>query len=131
MVEVIDFSERCGFCGRKTDKKDLKPQVYADRWIYQACPICKDPMQQEDDKVLAANRKAREREERNRQNRINERRRLQRRRRRRFNPYTNKKYCKLCSYWMNKSNWKKHNETKRHAKNLFKEMESSKTSQTI
>lgn len=118
-METIDFNEFCGFCKRKSS--DLK-SIYFGNEKFRACPSCREPIHDEDNKFFIQRRKeiAKEKaESKARWKAYDKRRRL---RKRKANPYTNKKNCKTCGIWINKSSWKNHNVSKKHAKNLFKEI---------
>ena len=124
-MEVIDFSERCGFCGRKqVDPKTLRDQLFGDKF-YKACEICYEPIKAEDEKALDIIRKNIAEKKRALKRKQKARIKLEKKRRRNANPYTNKKHCNICKFWMNKNNWKKHNETRRHARNLIKQINNS------
>lgn len=124
-IEVIDFSERCNFCGRKTDKDKLK-NTYFGKEQFKACSTCRTAIQDNDNEYFIQRRKEIKRTQAEIDRGIREYNKRAKARRRLMNPHTNKKYCKLCNFWMNKSNWKTHGVTKRHAKNLFAQMEKAK-----
>lgn len=118
-MKVLDFNEFCQFCLKKSNKL---MNTYFGKEKYRACSICRKGIQENDNEFFIQRRKEIQKEKAQNKARWKTYAKRRRQRKRKANPYTDKKNCKTCKIWINKSSWKNHNVSKKHAKNLFKEM---------
>lgn len=122
--DIADIEKKaCYFCGQDAIRRR---SVVFDGNRQKACDICFTPFLEMENAVWIQLKLQSKKEARYKARKEKKRKKEIALKKRKSNPYTNKKLCNICNQWISKGFLKQHKTSKKHAINLFKEIEKTK-----